>query len=324
MAWLFHEQGREIFIFHDDNFFVPNKKESLARIRALGAALRARRVGRIATVVKARPTDVTPQIFAAMRDELGCVRVFLGVESAAAQGLKTLNRKVSTRRNREAMAILRQLGLYVCYNMLVFDPDATIDSLLTNFEFIVEHGHYPTNFGRVELYAGTPLLERMQRERRATGDYLRWDYRMATPEVQRVFELAMRCFYPRNFSDGALANRLQSTHFDVHIAHHFHPARAHRDWYRAAEDLSRALSEDSAAGIRAIVQQVADAPPSADDAFVEELSARMRERERVLSAAASELEQGVRDVVGAGCQHGRPRQTAASGSPPTTAWAKAG
>jgi len=41
--------------------------------------------------------------------------------------------------------------------------------------------------------------------------------------MERVFLLTMEAFHERNFSSRALANRLQSTRFDVEIARHFHP-----------------------------------------------------------------------------------------------------
>jgi radical SAM superfamily enzyme YgiQ (UPF0313 family) len=154
MAWLHHERGVDIFVFHDDNFFIPGHRQSLERIEALADALAARGVGRIGTVVKARPTDVSPEIFRAARDRLGCIRVFLGIETDAAQGLRTLQRGVRQEQNHAALGILDDLGIYVCFNMLIFDPDTTLGSLATNLEFMEVHADHPWNFGRVELSAG--------------------------------------------------------------------------------------------------------------------------------------------------------------------------
>ena len=308
MVWLRRDLNREIFIFHDDNFFVPDKRESLARIHGLADALAARGMGSFATIVKARPTDVTAEVFEVMRQRLQCIRVFLGVENDAAQGLKTLNRRVSRRRNHEAMQILRELGIYVCYNMLVFDPDATFGSLRTNLEFIVEHGHYPSNFGRVELYAGTPLLARMQAEGRATGTYFRWNYSLASRGMDRVFDMAMSCFYERNFSGRALANRLQSTRFDAEVCRRFHP-RVYRDeWRQRAESLSRALAEDSARGLYEIIELVEKSGSEADGRdLVSSLSQRLRDTENRLALEATSLEREIQTAVRAFCHHGRPR-----------------
>lgn len=304
MAWLQRHRGTDIFIFHDDNFFLPKHDDSLQRIVSLGEALEARGVRRFATVVKARPNDVTEPIFRAMQDRLQLIRLFLGVESSTQQGCTTLNRGVAATTAVRALRTLEQLGLYVCFNMLVFDPDASVDALVENLAFMEAHGEHPSNFGRVELYAGTPLLERMQAEGRAMGDYLGWSYDQATPEMQRVFELTMTAFHERNFSGRALANRLQSTRFDVEIARHFHPDVFEPAWLDAALGLSRRLASDSARGVREIVHHVRQHPdPSGDDAFIAQVAAGLRACEDGVDAEAWRLENAVHEAVGASCDH---------------------
>ena len=82
---------------------------------------------------------------------------------------------------------MRKLDLYTCFNMLVFDPDTEIDALETNIQFMRFAPGIPSNFGRVEFYAGTPLLARMQQEGRVVGDYMQWDYDLANPSIERIF-----------------------------------------------------------------------------------------------------------------------------------------
>ena len=75
MAWLNRERGVEIFVFHDDNFFLPRKADNLVRLGALADALDARGLSRFATVVKARPTDVSPEVFELLQgSRLHCLR----------------------------------------------------------------------------------------------------------------------------------------------------------------------------------------------------------------------------------------------------------
>jgi len=304
MAELHLRRGIDIFIFHDDNFFVPSRRRSLERVHALGDALDTRGVGRIGTVIKSRPSDVDPELFGAMRDRLGCVRVFLGVETDADQGLETLQRRVSREQNHAAMAVLSDLDLYVCFNLLAFDPDTTLDSLRINLAFMEQYGDTASNFGRVELYAGTPLLARMKAEGRHRGDYLAGDYRMATPEVQRVFELFMRCFFPRNFSGTALANRLMGTRFDAEVCRHFHPEVFRPEYLMRAKGLNRRLAEDSAGGMREIIRFVEERGPGADAReFVNDLHSRLRATEARLEREALDLEETLQRAVGARCQH---------------------
>ena len=249
-------------------------------------------------MVKARPNDVTHQVFRAMRDRLGCIRVFLGVENDSAQGLSTLARRVDSSQNHAAMQVLGDLGLYVCFNLLVFDPDTTVESLERNLAFMERFGDSPFNFGRVELYAGTPLLERMQSEGRCQGDYLGWDYALANPEIQRTFELAMSCFFPRNFAAHALANRLMGTRFVVEVCRFFHPEAFRPEWLCEARALSRELARDSAAGLREIAR-FARSPGGepASAALVADLGGRLRRTEASVARRAFALERAVQESV---------------------------
>ncbi|MGC4120298.1 MAG: radical SAM protein [Myxococcales bacterium] len=298
MVWLQAEKGRDIFIFHDDNFFLPRPQDSLERIHALADEIERLGMTRFATVVKARPNDVTDEVFGAMRDRLGCVRVFLGVESDSDQGLVTLGRKVASEQNHAALEVLTRLGIYVCFNLLVFDPDTTLETLEANLAFMERYGENPFNFGRVELYAGTPLLERMQRERRCTGDYLGWDYPLANPEIQKTFELAIQAFYERNFASHSLANRLMGTRFDAESARHFFPERYRPQWVEEAKALNRRLAADSVAGLREIVRFVRERGAAAPaDSFVSGLGLRLRAAEKAIEADAAVLERSIRERV---------------------------
>ena len=319
MVYLNREKRTDIFIFHDDDFFVPAGRHGvLGRLRALADALDARGMGPFVSVVKARPNDVKPEIFRFMRDRLGLNRLFLGVESDAHQGLVTLDRHVRSEQNHAAMTVLDELGLYCCFNLLMFDPDTTLDTLEPNIAFMERYAEVPFNFGRAELYAGTPLLARMQAEGRAVGDWMGWDYRLNDLDIQRAFNLVMRAFYARNFAGDALANRLQGTRFDVEVARRLHADVFDSAWLDEAKAINRGLGLDSAAGLRAVIAQVRSAPESADDTFIEDLSGRLRETERELRRRASALEKAVRSTVGAGCRHHRPRsaETRSAGAHP--------
>jgi hypothetical protein len=164
----------------------------------------------------------------------------------------------------------------------------------------------PWNFCRAELYAGTPLLGRMQAEGRCRGDYLGWDYRLADPQIQHLFELATKCFYPRNFAAGALANRLQGTRFEIEVCRHFHRNFACTQWQAAGRELSRRLGEDSVATLREIVRETEHGGPGDEAAFVRRLSWRMRDTESITAAAAEDLERQLHRAVGASSRYRRP------------------
>jgi hypothetical protein len=303
MAHLHRQRGVDIFVFHDDNFFVPGRQRSLERVHALADELRARGVRRFASVVKARPTDLDAEVAGALRERLGCIRCFLGVETDASQGLETLRRGVPPGRNRAALEALAGQGIYTCFNLLLFDPDTALASLAANLAFMEKHAHVSQNFGRVELYAGTPLLARMQREGRARGDYLGFGCRLANPVVQRIYELAARCFFPRNHAPDALANRLVGTRLRIEVAAFFHPEASDPARREAGRGLSRRLTLDSVAGLRriaAFVDRTAPEDRDAQEAFARELEGDLRGVEREVLEGALALEGRIEAGIGAG------------------------
>jgi radical SAM superfamily enzyme YgiQ (UPF0313 family) len=301
MVALKRERGIDIFVFHDDNFFVPGHKKNAERFSALADALESRGIGPFATVVKARPTDVDPQVFRILRERLQCIRVYIGIETDADQGLETLNRWSGTKQNRTAIKVVRELDLYTCFNMLLFDPDTTLESLSTNIAFMRFAAEYPSNFGRVELYAGTPLLHRMLAEGRCRGDWLQWDYSLANPEVERVFEMAMDAFHQRNFGEDALNNRIMGTRFDLEVCRHFHPDIFRPEWLTQGKELCRSLALDSADALAAIVDRVQSGAPRREDrAFIAELAPRLRAKEQVIGREARDLARRLHQAIGRG------------------------
>lgn len=284
------ERGIDIFVFHDDNFFVPGHKKNIERFNALADALERRGIGEYATVVKARPTDVTRPVFEVLKERLHCIRCYIGIETDADQGLSTLQRWSQPKQNHRAIDVARSLDLYACFNMLLFDPDTTLESLETNIAFMRFAPEFPSNFGRVELYAGTPLLARMQAEGRVRGDYLSWDYTLGDPFAERVFQLSMRCFQERNFGFDALANRIMGTRFDVEVFRKFHPELFEPRWLSEGHELSRVMSLSSADSLSRIAAFVREERPVAMEAeLMDAESAILRAAEASVRGRAQDL-----------------------------------
>jgi radical SAM superfamily enzyme YgiQ (UPF0313 family) len=295
------ERGIDIFVFHDDNFFVPGHKKNIDRFNALADALERQKIGPFATVVKARPTDVTMPVFSVLKNRLNCIRCYIGIETDADQGLSTLQRWSQSKQNHRAIDIARELDLYACFNMLLFDPDTTIDSIETNIAFMRFAAEFPSNFGRVELYAGTPLLARMHNEGKTRGDYLSWDYTLNDAPAERVFQLSMRCFETRNFGLDALANRIMGTRFDVEVARKFHPERVKPEWIEEGKALSRVMSLSGADSLERIVEFV-KANGTDENGLVEREAALLRAAEDTVRDHASTLAYSLLDTI----QRGKP------------------
>jgi hypothetical protein len=181
--------------------------------------------------------------------------------------------------------------------MLIFDPDTTLESLDTNVRFLRYAPEYPSNFGRVELYAGTPLLARMLAENRVRGDYMQYDYALGSPEVERVFRLSMDAFFERNFGSDALANRIMGTRFDVEVCKHFHPDLFRKEWFEEGKNLTRTLSLSTADGLDAILAHVRTAPESADAELVAKVAEQLRSVEDSVRGGAKDLARTMMNVL---------------------------
>lgn len=284
MLELQRERGVEIFIFHDDNFFVPSKKKNLERFHALADALEERGIGPFGIVVKARPNDADREVFGVLRERLHVLRAYVGIETDADQGLVTLQRRLASKQNHAAIEVLRELDMFGCFNMLIFDPDTTLPSLETNIEFMAAASDFPFNFCRTELYAGTPLLARMIHEQRAVGDWLHYDYRLRTPQVQRAFEMAIEAFTARNFGAGALHNNIGGWRLELEACRHFHADVFRPAWLERMKAMHRRVGTDTARGLREIVAHVRREPRAHDAAFVAELVPDLRALEREVTA----------------------------------------
>jgi anaerobic magnesium-protoporphyrin IX monomethyl ester cyclase len=300
MAAMQRERGVDIFVFHDDNFFIPNHGKSLARMEALADAVAAEGMTDFATVVKARPNDVHPEVFRVLIERLRCIRCYVGIETDADQGLITLRRWARSSQNHRALDIARSFDLFVCFNLLMFDPDTTLLSVRKNLDFIEYAADSPFNFGRVELYAGTPLLARLQAEGRCRGDYLQWDYTLGDVHIQRFYELAMACFMARNFGDDALANTIQGMRFDLEIVRRFHPEAHDAGLYAAGSALSRRLALDSVEVLRALLAQVEGEDVRGDGALVARLAERCRRVEGEVRAEMLAIARALEVRVGRG------------------------
>ena len=189
-----HERrGVRLFVFHDDNFFLPYLPKNLERYERLGALLRGEGLDDIALVLKCRPNDVDPELFALLQ-ALGMIRAYVGIETNSDEGIVSLNRRITPEDNRRALAVFRALGIYCSFNVLLFDPEATLAGIEKNLDFMADHTDIPFNFCRAEVYAGTPLKGMLETQGRLRGDYLAWTYEMRDPRVELLFRIATTAF----------------------------------------------------------------------------------------------------------------------------------
>jgi len=247
MALLGHAAGGQaVFCFHDDNFLLPRPADSLARVRAIREALDGYGVGTIGIIGKCRPDSLTPELARELR-ALGVVRLYVGVENVSQAGSDHLQRRVRVEQVDRALRACQEAGIFGCYNLLLFEPDATLEDVERNVAFIRAHASQPVNFCRAEPYHGTPLQRDLARRGRLTGSYLGYDYRLEDDRAELLFRVCAAAFRERNFAPSGVHNRYMGLGYYVTLLERFYddPARV-TALAREAEALTRSIALETA------------------------------------------------------------------------------
>jgi anaerobic magnesium-protoporphyrin IX monomethyl ester cyclase len=207
MEMLYHTFGVRFFIFNDDEW-LPAGKARLARVAALDSELKRRELDVIMSI-KCRADDVTEDLFRQLLD-MGVVRAYVGVESGSDHSLRTLNKRTTVAQNRQALEVLHQVGMLADFGLIFFDPESTAEDIRANLDFFHDmagEGQAPLSFGRMEVYAGTPILDRLQSQGRLTGNYLAWNYTIPDPHVEMLFRLMIATMRHRHYANDGLAKQ---------------------------------------------------------------------------------------------------------------------
>jgi len=283
-----YRAGARIFNFHDDNFFLPERAAMLERIEELGRDLAQRDVGRIAFAIKARPDAVDEDVFAALT-ELGLFRVFLGIEAGSPRALEQLGRRQTVQQNERALEIMNRLDVHTAFNLLIFNPDSTLEDVAENVRFLRKHPDNPMNFCRTEIYAGTPLEKNLRRENRLLGDYWGYDYRIADPQSETAFQVIYAAFRDRNYGEACLHHLTMRVDYEHQLLAHFFDTRA--DLRRRVKRLIVAVNRNTAdhleTALEACARGFADA--GVQQSFVRKLTLGVEADNRRLGAEANAL-----------------------------------
>jgi len=277
MSDLHRRHGVRIFNFQDDNFFVPNSAKAVERFTAVRDGLWSQGIRDIAIAVKARPDSITEDAIAVL-DQLGLFRVFLGVENASENGLRNLNRKNSVAQVLDALRILNRFEVHVAFNILMFEPETSLDDILVNLRFIERHIENPFNFCRAEAYPGTGLEAKLLGEGRLLGDMFGYDYRLRDPRSEAFHQIANYAFFDRNFSDFGLHYFNMQIDFCYQLLRRFHAEVLSQSLRAAARNFIKETNLDTYARLSEIYDFVASVSTAPDCSAIRAFAGRMRER----------------------------------------------
>jgi radical SAM superfamily enzyme YgiQ (UPF0313 family) len=178
------------FKFIDDQFILTNK-EGHEFAEAFGHEL-GRRNLKIRFQIACRANNIERNLFQRLKD-LGLEKVFVGVESGHQRGLDTFNKETTVEMNNQALATLRELDLMYDVGFILIDPYTTFEELKQNLLYLLQQkslmkkrGSYLSVTTSLIAYGGTPIYDRLVKERRLLGNYFNgFYYQIADKEVRR-------------------------------------------------------------------------------------------------------------------------------------------
>ena len=239
--------GSAIFCFHDENFLLPRPSDSLARVAAIRKVLDDQGVGQAAFVGKCRPDTVTKDLALDLA-RLGVIRMYVGIENASPNGAVHLNRRTDVSAMGAALDAFSEAGIFACYNLLVFEPESTLDDVAQNIAFVRGHASTPMNFCRAEPYLGTPMHQRLQACGRLQGGFLGSDYRIADDRTELLFRISASAFREHNFGSHGVANRYMSLGYSAKLVQTFYKDTSGQvaTLMERAMEITRSISLDTA------------------------------------------------------------------------------
>jgi anaerobic magnesium-protoporphyrin IX monomethyl ester cyclase len=260
--------GIRTFFFQDDLFILPNQRRTLKRMANLKQALDDRGVVDPIFWVKGRPESITEDI-AREASRLGVVHIFVGVESASNERLAYLGRTHQHAHNIGAIEVCEANGIRPSFNLMLFDPDCTVNDVVQTLDFAAEVPHLPWNVCRTEIYSGTPLLKRLEAERRLEGNYRNFGYRMRDTACEIMFRILRVSFHERAFAVDSLLNKLISISFSRQVHEAFFPGPATDAYSRDVDQLLSDVHLDSIDELRRTLDYAAAADSTDTDAIRE-------------------------------------------------------
>jgi anaerobic magnesium-protoporphyrin IX monomethyl ester cyclase len=217
-----YRQGTRLFLFDDEQFLPPGDVRP-ARVEAFAQEL-ARRELEIAFTIKCRPDDVEAGILGRLQ-EIGLLRVYVGIESGCQATLDLLGKGITVQRNLEALTTLDRLGLVADFYCLIFHPWSTLETIGAELAFLEQAIPQHTtvfSFSEVSAYPGTLLARHLQGEGRGGGVPWPLAYEIADPRAELMRRLNALIFSASTAHDRIRA-RITQAWFALLLERRFHP-----------------------------------------------------------------------------------------------------
>lgn len=125
----------------------------------------------------------------------GLAHVFVGLESGVDEDLRNLGKGISAAQNKQAVEVIKRVGLSFQAGFMLFQPGSTISTVRRSLAFLQEIDECkPATFNTsLDPHAGTPALVAMQREEVLEAGPGLPQVRYADPAVAAARAIAAAC-----------------------------------------------------------------------------------------------------------------------------------
>jgi hypothetical protein len=184
VAALYHDRSVRVVRLVDDNLLGPDPRAARAWLADLEAALRRRRVGKMAWRLMAEPSALSDEV-ADTLVRLGVLSVLIGVESLTPQGKSALGRRGRHADDQVALRRLARRGIAPILNVLALRPDATLADTRAELAGLAQLDDFAWDVIPLVVWPGTALARDLAAKGQLAGQGAGLSWRPAEPEAER-------------------------------------------------------------------------------------------------------------------------------------------
>lgn len=248
MAQLYRERGVRYFYFVDEHFLPQGEDKALEYLARFKEALAVHELGRFGIGCMLRANWITPAVVRAFR-EIGLVRCFVGLEVATHEEGVAFGRRAPGDAEIELLRTFREHKVATVSNLMMLHPDSTPELIRAGASLLerVPAGVFEAT--RMQVYHGTKLHERIEREGRLLGNPLRYGYTFPDPAMERFAEIFSR-LRGEAFWNYSVAYRTHDAHLALALAQWVVPERVRPNIEEKLERTRRKVNEIYVEGYR--------------------------------------------------------------------------
>ena len=184
VAALYHVRSVRVVRLVDDNLLGPDPRTARAWLADLEAALRRRRVGKMAWRLMAEPSVLSDEVADALA-RLGVLSVLVGIESLTPQGKSALGRSGRRDEDQAALHRLALRGIAPTLNVLALRPDGALADTRAELAGLAQLDDFAWDVVPLSVWPGTALARDLAAKGQLAGQGAGLCWRPAEPEAER-------------------------------------------------------------------------------------------------------------------------------------------